>query len=105
MSGAAGWEEDRQKGLTALDQLREGEPIVRCREGKREAARHRLQREGKAAYLAEHPTELNRQPNLGLRVLFRARGIPTLIVRHSRAEKSPVTPAHNSFSLLLKGRE
>lgn len=79
---------------------------MRHEEGKREAARYRLRGGGKAAYLAEHPIELNRQPELGLGVLFGAGRIPTLIVRHSQAEKSRATLGLSSLSfLLLKGWE
>lgn len=70
-----------------------------------------------AAYLAEHPAELNLQ--LGLRVLVRAGGLvvrttcPALVVRHGdpirshrRARKSRSAPAHSSFIFLLpKARE
>lgn len=79
---------------------------MRRGKGKREAVGHRLRGGGKTAYLAEYPTQLNRQPELCLGVVFGARGIPTLIVRHNRAGKNRATPAHSSLSfLLLKGRE
>lgn len=52
-----------------------------------------------AAYLAEHPAELNRQSELGLGVLLGAGGIPALVVRHGdrsrshhRAGKEPERP-------------
>lgn len=79
---------------------------MRRGKGKREAVGHRLRGGGKTAYLAEYPTQLNRQPELCLGVVFGARGIPTLIVRHNRAGKNRATPAHSNLSfLLLKGRE
>lgn len=88
--------EDRRPGPTALGQPRSG----RWRgEGMRDAAGHRLRGGGEAAYLAEHPAELNRHPELGLGVLLGARGIPALVVRHGdlirsdrRAGKSRSSP-------------
>lgn len=79
--------DERRTGLTAFAWPRNAKENRDAERGSK-----RPQGRGQATYLAEHPAELNRQPELGLRILLGAGGMPALVVRHgddSRSHRRP----------------